>query len=160
MSPPPGNRKHLKRLRRIHSGISPVIYLVTVCTHERKRLLSCDDVAASVIQTLEGTAKLKGWLVGRYVVMPDHVHFFCSPAAQKHGLSDFVRDFKSLSTNRYWEMGFTGKLWQTEFFDHLLRTGESYIDKWEYVRHNPVRHGLCESPEEWKYAGEIERLEM
>jgi len=132
--------------------------LVTVCTFNRAQLLNRDDVFDVVIHALRGTAELKGWRVGRYVVMPDHVHFFCSPVAEEHGLSGFVRDFKSLSTNRYWKLGFAGKLWQTEFFDHLLRSGESYQSKWEYVRLNPVRHGLCASPEEWKYAGEIEQF--
>ena len=33
-------------------------------------------------------------------------------------------------------------LWQPGFFDHLLRNDESYAQKWEYVRENPVRAGL------------------
>ena len=28
------------------------------------------------------------------------------------------------------------------FFDHLIRHSESYSEKWEYVRQNPVRAGL------------------
>ena len=31
---------------------------------------------------------------------------------------------------------------QEGFFDHLLRSYESYAQKWEYVRENPVRAGL------------------
>ena len=34
------------------------------------------------------------------------------------------------------------QLWQPGFFDHLLRNDESYSQKWEYVRENPVRAGL------------------
>jgi hypothetical protein len=30
-------------------------------------------------------------------------------------------------------------IWQREFFDHLLRSEESYDQKWNYVRENPVR---------------------
>ena len=51
-----------------------------------------------------------------------------------------------------------GPAWQTGFFDHVLRSGESYGEKWEYVRMNPVRAGLVLRPEEWPYAGEIEVL--
>ena len=32
--------------------------------------------------------------------------------------------------------------WQAGFFDHLIRHRESYVEKWEYVRQNPVRAGL------------------
>jgi len=45
--------------------------------------------------------------------------------------------------------------WQEGFFDHLLRSDESHAEKWEYVRQNPVRAGLCHQPEEWPYQGEI-----
>ena len=49
----------------------------------------------------------------------------------------------------------SGPLWQRGFFDHLLRTAESYGEKWNYVRENPVRAGLVERAEDWQYAGEI-----
>jgi putative transposase len=45
--------------------------------------------------------------------------------------------------------------WQEGFFDHLLRGSESYSQKWEYVRMNPVRAGLSKTAEEWPYQGEI-----
>ncbi len=51
-----------------------------------------------------------------------------------------------------------GRAWQEGFFDHVLRGGESYGEKWEYVRMNPVRAGLTVRPEDWPYAGEIEAL--
>ena len=44
---------------------------------------------------------------------------------------------------------------QRGFFDHLLRSAESYGQKWNYVRENPVRAGLVEKAEDWPYAGEI-----
>ena len=46
-------------------------------------------------------------------------------------------------------------LWQPGFFDHVLRNDESYAQKWEYVRHNPVRAGLADSADEWPYQGTI-----
>jgi hypothetical protein len=48
--------------------------------------------------------------------------------------------------------------WQREFFDHVLRSSESYAEKWNYVRDNPVRAGLATVADEWKHAGELERL--
>jgi putative transposase len=46
-------------------------------------------------------------------------------------------------------------LWQPEFFDHVLRSSDSYEEKWDYVRNNPIRAGLTESANEWKYQGEV-----
>ena len=52
-------------------------------------------------------------------------------------------------------IGFQKPHWQEGFFDHLLRSGESYAQKWEYVRMYPVRAGLSARPEEWPYQGEM-----
>jgi REP-associated tyrosine transposase len=46
-------------------------------------------------------------------------------------------------------------LWQPGFFDHILRTAESYVEKWNYVRENPVRAGLVQTANDWPYQGEI-----
>jgi putative transposase len=46
-------------------------------------------------------------------------------------------------------------LWQPGFFDHLLRNDESYSQKWEYVRLNPVRAGLVKRADEWPHQGEF-----
>ena len=49
--------------------------------------------------------------------------------------------------------------WQAGFFDHLIRHSESYAEKWEYVRQNPVRAGLVANPDQWPWQGEIISLE-
>ena len=36
-------------------------------------------------------------------------------------------------------------------FHHRLRDAESYAQKWQYVRENPVRQGLVERAEDWPY---------
>jgi hypothetical protein len=49
--------------------------------------------------------------------------------------------------------------WQPGFDDHLLRSDESYTQKWEYVFQNPVRGRLVARAEDWPYAGEIVRID-
>jgi len=44
---------------------------------------------------------------------------------------------------------------QPGFFDHVLRNDESYREKWEYVRENPVRAGLVSRADGWLYQGEF-----
>jgi putative transposase len=75
-----------------------------------------------------------------------------------------VSDAPPIVTGRYLEwtakycrrrLGFMMPLWQPEFFDHVLRSSDSYEEKWDYVRNNPIRAGLTESANEWKYQGEV-----
>jgi REP element-mobilizing transposase RayT len=51
-----------------------------------------------------------------------------------------------------------GTIWQAEFFDHVLRSTESYSQKWDYVRENPVRAGFAKNADDWPFQGEIEDL--
>jgi len=50
--------------------------------------------------------------------------------------------------------------WQKGFFDHILRSGEAYSQKWDYVRENPVRAGLVTDWREWPFLGEVFDLEF
>jgi hypothetical protein len=50
--------------------------------------------------------------------------------------------------------------WQKGFFDHILRSADSYSAKWEYVRENPVRAGLVKAWREWPFVGEVFDLEF
>jgi putative transposase len=47
------------------------------------------------------------------------------------------------------------QLWEEGFFDHVLRSDESYMQKWNYVRENPARAGLVISEEDWPDQGDI-----
>ena len=70
-------------------------------------------------------------------------------------LTKWVQALKSVMGKKLLALGFDKPHWQEGFFDHLLRSSESYAEKWEYVRMNPVRAGLVPTPEEWAYQGEI-----
>jgi putative transposase len=152
--------KHLRRLERI--WIDWPICFVTTCTHNRKAFLTRDEVAKILIDEWRAAHDRHGWAVGRYVVMPDHVHFFCRSELGAKPLSQFIGFWKSYTSRRIRALSqprsapAATTLWQREFFDHLLRSNESYAEKWNYVRENPVRAGLVESANDWPYAGETE----
>jgi putative transposase len=105
-----------------------------------------------------------GWLVGRYVILPDHLHLFAAPNPKWEGeapaeppieppaLDAWIRYWKSQFTKQH---GNSSHRWQTDHWDRRLRTGESYADKWEYVRNNPVRHGLVAGADAWPHQGEL-----
>jgi putative transposase len=94
------------------------------------------------------------------------VHFFCRAETGARTLSDFIGNWKSWTSraikplSRPRSAPAATTLWQREFFDHILRSNESYAEKWNYVRENPVRAGLVQSADDWPYAGEIETLTL
>jgi len=89
--------------------------------------------------------------------MPDHLHLFVR-GDQNFVLGNWVKGLKRAILKTLPSQSQTS-FWQPGFFDHLLRSDESYAQKWEYVRQNPVRAGLVRSGEDWRYQGEIVRID-
>lgn len=90
------------------------------------------------------------------VVMPDHVHLLLTPLSDDNGnaysLIEVLQAIKGVSAhsvNR--ALGRSGPVWQDESFDHVLRSDESFDEKLEYLRQNPVRRGLVAKPEDYRW---------
>ena len=92
--------------------------------------------------------------VGRYLIMPDHLHLFVSGPGDFQ-LGRWVGTLKQFLARRILIGQSVEPFWQRGFFDHVLRNDESYGKKWDYVRTNPVRAGYVGNAEEWPYSGEI-----
>lgn len=149
------DRKHLHRLSWTWNAHPR--YFITVCTHARKKILATPDAHAILRAHWGKTHDLYGWAVGSYVIMPDHVHFFCTDAAGTTPLSKMVGAWKQWSAKSLCgQLAYQPPIWQREFFDHLLRSDESYSEKWNYVWNNPVRAGFVSAPDEWAYYGHID----
>lgn len=104
---------------------------------------------------LEAWSAADSFLVGRYVLMPDHIHLFCVPVNPGPGyMESWIRYWKSLATRRLPNVE-KGQLWQRDFWDTQMRRGENYATQWDYVRFNPVRHGLVKDSKDWPYQGEV-----
>jgi putative transposase len=152
-------RKHLHRLTDVWAK-SP-LYFLTVCCADRRPLLNSITATDIIVKAWRLSPKVNGWAVGRYVIMPDHVHFFARAQPAGKSLSNFMRDWKHWTANQIIKIHqLQPPLWQSEFFDHVLRSAGSYSAKWDYVRNNPVRAGLATSPDDWPYHGECESLSL
>jgi hypothetical protein len=55
------------------------IYFFTACTAGRRSLLACKESFDCLQNIWRRSAETDGWIVGRFVLMPDHVHLFASP---------------------------------------------------------------------------------
>lgn len=150
------NRNHPAHWPAYERDNLSVIVMVTVCTDKRKKILANPE-AAQVI--LDAWRAADHWLVGRYVILPDHIHLFCTPGRPEAlGVQRWIAFWKSHASKR-WPHREQQPIWQIDCWDTQLRRGESYSAKWEYVRNNAVRHGLVTHAEDWLYQGELNILD-
>jgi putative transposase len=143
-------RKHLARLERV--WVEPPIFFVTTCIDNRRSELANAPMHAICCEVWHNVQQSCGWRVGRYVLMPNHVHFFCAPRDDGRRLQVFVGKWKEWTAKyAHRRCSTTVPLWQDEFFDHVLRSKDNYEEKWKYVRDNPVRAGLVATADDWPY---------
>jgi putative transposase len=152
------SHKHLKRLDEV--WLQRPIWFVTTCTYNRSKILDNEKIVQILKDEWHSAPVRHEWAIGNYVVMPDHVHFFCSAISEKADLSSFIGKWKEWTSKTIVKtLNRPAPIWQSQFFDHLLRSNESYNLKWEYVRENPVRAGLVKEPEDWPYWGKMNKLD-
>jgi REP element-mobilizing transposase RayT len=105
---------------------SSAVFL-TVCVRGRRPLLARPDIHEILIAAWRAADQ---WIVGRYVLMPDHLHMVCAPAeATTASLAQWVRFWKGRSS-KIWPFAAEKPVWQQDFWDGQLRCGESYTKKW------------------------------
>ena len=150
--------KHLTHLPSVQR--QPIVFF-TAATFDRKLVLGHPGAHEILRGLWERSAELNGWYVGDYLLMPDHVHFFAQPRDDADPMGQWVKAWKSISARQMIKaFQLEGPIWQDDYFDRYLRSGESYNQKWQYVRGNPMRAGLVQRSEDWPFQGRIFRLEI
>ena len=163
MNNPPSIPQNEAMSRRHLAHVAPTmdtpIAFITVTTHERRPILNRAEVQMELEAIWKRSSELDGWFVGDFLLMPDHLHFFARPAKESKAMAAWVQMWKSLSARAFGKaFGAVVPVWQADYFDRYLRSGESYSEKWAYVELNPVRAGLVAKAEDWKFKGRIHEL--
>ena len=141
--------------RLVRIFLSNPVFFVTVCTYRRAPLLASSAVNASFVQFGKHAYTKYNIAVGRYVIMPDHVHLFVR-GPDDFELGRWMGALKQFLAKAVACEKRPKPLWQRRFFDHVLRSDESYAQKWNYVRDNPVRAGLVARDEDWPLGGGVQ----
>jgi REP element-mobilizing transposase RayT len=90
------------------------------------------------------------------VIMPDHVHMIFTPLkdgqGNPYGLAEIMNGIKGASAHSINKaLNRKGRVWQSESFDHVLRSDESIHSKVQYICENPVRKSLVESMDNYPW---------
>lgn len=92
-----------------------------------------------------------------WCIMPNHVHVLVEPITD---LATIVQGWKSYSAR--WVLKESRHLgcqlpdgqafWMREYWDRYIRDTEHYRNTVNYIHRNPVKAGLCQTPEEWQWS--------
>ena len=138
---------------------TPGAYFITICVQDRKCILSriTEQSHVSVKTELTKFGKIAQdtlvGLTGRYpflsvdcfTIMPNHIHVMMVLTDSVRDyfrpttVIDIVRVYKSLTSIECRKLGFEGKLFQTSFYDHVVRNREDYEEIYKYIEGNPSK---------------------
>ena len=82
------------------------------------------------------------YLLTDFVVMPNHVHLLAA-FADEDGMLDQCDSWKHFTARELNQrLGITGRFWQQDGFDHLVRTAEHFEAFRRYIVNNPAKAQL------------------
>jgi len=91
--------------------------------------------------------------------MQDHMHLIIRLYNDLDGneisLGDALKSIKGYSAREINKSrNVRGKLWQDENFDRIVRDEAELMEKWNYIRNNPVKKNLSDIPENYAFLWE------
>ncbi len=118
-----------------------------------QRFLQDASLRHLFVECLERARRSYRFHVYGYVVMPEHVHLLVSEP-EVEVLSKAIQALKIAVARRAMRhrVERDAPLGQKRYYDHNVRNHQSFVEKLRYLHRNPVRRGLVERPEDWKWS--------
>ena len=132
------------------------LYFITISTQNKTEYFGkiAEDVliindAGKMVEKLwlELSSRFDFISLHEYIIMPNHFHGILEIMdSQNVHLGEIIGIFKSLSTNAYikgvrnsnWS-AFNKRLWQKNYYEHIIRNKASYLHISDYIINNPLR---------------------
>jgi len=108
-------------------------------------ILANPEVAAPLLVTVKLRNDRFIWFAHIFLLMPDHAHALLSFPPSRNTVRQTITLWKR------WTARQMGIEWQRDFFEHRLRSDESWREKAEYILANPVRKGLVAQASLWPH---------
>lgn len=145
------------------------VRFVTLSCFHQMSLFKTQFAILTFIKHLRNIKAKYNFKLYGYVIMPDHVHLIILPP-EKTKLAIIINELKSLTAREvlhYWKIKNLNVLkhlvikkdgvkrhafWQRRYYDHNCRTRDIVLTKLEYCHNNPIKAGLVETPEQWRWS--------
>jgi putative transposase len=120
------------------------IYFITInCQHRGQALLTRPELAGPLLDSVKFQQERFIWFAYIFLLMPDHLHALLSFPPSQNTIQQTLTSWKR------WTARQMGIEWQRDFFEHGLRSNESWREKANYILANPVRKGLVKETVAW-----------
>ena len=103
------------------------------------------------LEALQQAAATHNCLIHAYVLMTNHVHLLVLPEVSPRQFMQTLKGFTAREANKV--LGRTGEpFWQREYYDHWVRDTKEHTKITAYIENNPVRAGLVQCPQDYRWS--------
>jgi putative transposase len=138
-------------------------YFLTLVTRERCPIFEDEAAVKLFWSSLQQCKTRYAFNKHAHVVIPDHIHILLelcddsTPAdlirCLKRGFLFRIKSGGMETSTRSLELIHRfGTIWQSRYYDHVIRDEEDFSRHVDYIHFNPVKHGYVENPFVWKYS--------
>lgn len=143
-----------EKKHRLDSEIyrGPIIVSFTLCVKDRKELFNekgIYNIFESIFLNELKKHKCEAYV---YLFMPDHAHILLSGKESDSDIKKCIDGFKQ-QTGFWLYKNLSTYKWQKDYYDHILRKEEEIKTQIDYILNNPVRAGLVEEWQNYKFKG-------
>ena len=157
-------KRKLLRLKNFDYS-TPGAYFITLCTHNRKCILSrvvgaihespelkLTDYGRIINEIIQNIPQRYKSSINSYVVMPNHIHLIImindreelraireSPLRGRSVISKLIGYIKMNSSKEIHNLYGDTIVWQRGFHDHIIRDRQDYEKIAKYIYENPLR---------------------
>jgi putative transposase len=125
-------------------------HFVTFSCYLRRPFLETSGSKDVVERVLEATRRERGLCIAAYVLMQEHVHLLCNEPSVG-SLAGFLQVLKQLSA-RELKSAEIKQFWHRRYYDFNVSSNEKCAEKMEYIHRNPVKRGLVDRPEDYRWS--------
>ncbi len=144
----------------IHRLSETGAYMVTSGTYRKEPLFHTPERLSLLCETLLELAQTYAWELQAWAVFSNHYHFVALSPAQPETLRSFIRHLHSVTARELNHRDQTpGRRVWFEYWESHLTYQRSYLARLSYVHRNAVRHGVVQTPSQYRWcsAGWFER---
>jgi REP element-mobilizing transposase RayT len=129
-----------------HYQLSSGYYFITFTTYNRLTLPPLQkDCVFNAIRFFD-TQKYD---LHASVVLDDHAHMVVTPLDALPKIMHSIKSFTAHQINK--SLNRSGKVWQDESYDRVIRDEKEYVKTLNYIANNPISKNMVKIPEEYKW---------
>ncbi|MFH1781984.1 MAG: transposase [Patescibacteria group bacterium] len=144
-----------------HFDFNDRIYFISTKTKENFPYFNTEIYSKILINVIWNSQKLKKFYIYGYIIMPNHLHIMIEP--MNYSISKILQSIKlnsSMDINKLIKYNFNNQYynveggksifrlpkrkfaWQLGFHDHLIRSQNDFLNHINYIKNNPIHHGI------------------